>query len=74
MSDGVTSALLGFRVTIEDGALAAYGPDGVPFRSSAELRHALDAAESRASEAESRAERLAAALRAAGLDPDALQD
>ncbi len=65
--DGWTSPRLGIRFDLSGPTLTIYRPDGQPFLSHTEL-------EQRARQAEQRAERLAARLRAMGIDPDALDE
>ena len=83
--DGWTSPRLGIRFAREGGRLAVYRPDGSRFRTPEELeREAVEArkaaaeseraraeAQDAAEAARARAERLAAQLRALGIEPDA---
>lgn len=75
---GWVSPRLGVRFELENGALLLYRPDGLPFLSyvalEAQRQEATDLANQerqRADQERLRAERLAARLRALGIDPDA---
>jgi hypothetical protein len=62
--DGWVSPRLGVRFRREGGEVRMYLPDGRPFLSFVEVQEQLD-------RERQRAERLAARLRALGIDPDA---
>jgi Uma2 family endonuclease len=62
--EGFVSPRLGIRFDLSSGKLAVFYPDGRPFRTVVEILAERDAAEQRA-------ERLAAKLRALGIDPEA---
>ncbi len=75
--DGWVSPRLGVRFALEGNELVLYRPDGERFATYVELMAQRDAerrraeeAERRAAEAERRAERLAAQLRALGVEPE----
>jgi Uma2 family endonuclease len=68
---GWTSPLLGVRFAREGGHMWLYLPDGRPFLSFVELQMQMEHEKQRADYEAQRAERLAAQLRALGLDPDA---
>jgi Uma2 family endonuclease len=81
---GSVSPRLGVRFDLEDGELRLFGPDGRAFASYAEVeaeraqatrraeqeRARAEQADQRAEQADQRAARLAARLRALGIDPD----
>ncbi len=76
--NGWVSPRLKVRFEVVDGELELYGPDGRKFATYVELveqreqeRQAKDQAQQRADQAQQRAERLAAQLRAMGIEPDA---
>jgi Uma2 family endonuclease len=76
--DGWTSPRLGVRFGREDGQARMYLPDGSPFLSFVEIQAQMEYEKQRAEHEQQRAEheqqradRLAARLRALGLDPDA---
>jgi Uma2 family endonuclease len=68
--NGWVSPRLRIRFQVAAGEIVLFGPDGQPFRTWAELAQERDAERQRATAAEQRAERLAARLRALGVDPD----
>jgi Uma2 family endonuclease len=82
---GFTSPLLGVRFERKDGNLSVFHPDGTPFRTAKEDLELLQAAQAQVQAAQAqvqaaqaqvqaereRADRLLAALRAAGIDPPA---
>jgi len=72
--DGYESPYLGCTFTLTDDSLEVVGPDGVRFRTVAEMDADRRAAEARADAAESRAARLEALLRAHGIEPGAPSD
>jgi hypothetical protein len=76
--DGWVSPRLQIRFQMTDGGLEIYRPDGQRFLTHSELgqqleqaRQQADQERERAEQERERADRLAARLRAAGLDPDA---
>jgi Uma2 family endonuclease len=69
---GHVSPRLGVRFDMSGPELVIYDPNGQPFLTFLELGERAEQAERRAEQAESEIERLRAALRAAGIDPDAL--
>lgn len=77
--EGWVSPLLGIRLTLEDGALVVYRPDGERFTSYVDLRRRLEQERLRAEQAQReaeqerlRAERLAQRLRELGVNPEEL--
>ncbi|MFP5272787.1 Uma2 family endonuclease [Coleofasciculus sp.] len=75
--NGWVSSRLGIRFELTEETLVIYRPDGQPFADYLEVQQQLQAAQNRAIVAEEqlqqerqKAERLAAQLRAAGLEPD----
>src|SRR5262245_22529518 len=64
------SPRLAIRFTLEDGELALYHPDGRKFASFVELERLREQAQREAEQAHQRAERLAAQLRALGVEPE----
>jgi Uma2 family endonuclease len=68
--DGWISPRLAIRFTLENGELALYHPDGRKFASFVEIEQLREEAQQRAEQAQQRAERLAAQLRALGVDPE----
>jgi Uma2 family endonuclease len=68
--DGWVSPRLGIRFSLEDEELALYHPDGRRFASYVELERLREQAEQRAEQAQQHAERLAAQLRALGIEPE----
>ena len=67
---GWTSPRLGVRFAVTAESLALYFPSGQPFLTTVELDRRMAEEVARADAAERRAERLAARLRALGLEPD----
>jgi len=67
---GWTSPRLGVRFEFENGELAIYRPDGRRFTTFAETTRQLQVAEDEAKDAKERARRLAAQLRALGVEPE----
>jgi hypothetical protein len=67
---GWKSPRLGIRFELTDEKLQIYYPDGHPFLSFLELDQLREDAERRAADALQRAERLAAQLRALGVEPE----
>jgi Uma2 family endonuclease len=68
--DGWVSPRLGVRFTIEEGDLRLYRPDGRRFATYIELEREAEIARQQAEQERQRAERLAARLRALGVNPD----
>ena len=68
--DGWISPRLGVRFVREGDQVRMYLPDGRPFLSFVELQAQMEAERERAEAERQRAERLAARLRALGVDPD----
>jgi Uma2 family endonuclease len=68
---GWVSPRLQVRFELENGELALYGPDGRKFATYAELAAQRDREQREKEEAQRRAERLAAQLRALGIEPEA---
>jgi Uma2 family endonuclease len=69
--DDWVSPRLDIRFAIEQGELALYHPDGRRFATYVELMREREQAQQQAEQAHQRAERLAAQLRALGIEPDA---
>jgi Uma2 family endonuclease len=69
--DGWTSPRLGTRFDLSGGELRILGPDGRPFATYVELAAQRDQAQQQADQARQRADRLAAQLRALGVEPEA---
>lgn len=69
--NGWVSPRLGIRFALEGGLLRIIGPDGKPFSTFVELDQQRRQAEERAEQERRRAERLAAQLRALGIEPEA---
>jgi Uma2 family endonuclease len=67
--EGWISPRLGVRFTLERGALQLYRPDGERFATYVELMEQREQERQRAEQERQRAERLAARLRALGIDP-----
>lgn len=67
---GWTSPRLGVRFELADGELQLYRPDGRKFATFVELELQRELAQRQAEREHQRAERLAAQLRALGIDPD----
>jgi Uma2 family endonuclease len=70
--DGYVSPRLGVRFSLARGQLTAFGADGHPMRSAAEMAAEREAAERTAREQQEKAAKLAAKLRELGVDPDAI--
>ena len=71
-TDGLVSPRLGVRFDVPtDGPLRVIRPDGRPFLTYHELITEAEVQQRRADEEQRRAEKLAAKLRALGIDPDA---
>jgi hypothetical protein len=70
VTNGLTSPRLGIRFDLSGLELVIRRPDGQPFLGFEELDAARGEAEVRAAAAEDRAAKLAAKLRALGIDPD----
>jgi hypothetical protein len=68
--EGWISPRLGIRFGIERGALQLYQPDGERFATYVELMEQREQERQRAEQEHQRAERLAARLRALGIDPE----
>lgn len=68
---GWVSPLLGIRFDTSEAQLLIYHPDGQPFRTYVQEKARADGEKARADAEQARADRLAAKLRALGLDPDA---
>ena len=68
-ADGWTSPRLGVRFDLSSGDLQVFGPDGRPFATYVELVEQRESERLRAEEERQRAERLAAQLRALGVEP-----
>lgn len=66
---GWTSPLLGVRMQVRDGELKAWGPNGEPFLTTAQLRAVADAARAEADAVRFERDALLAQLRAAGIAP-----
>ncbi|MDR9403695.1 MAG: Uma2 family endonuclease [Halothece sp. Uz-M2-17] len=69
--DGWVSPRLGIKFVLTSQTLNIYRPDGRKFLSSLELEQRAEEATQQAEQANQRAERLAAQLRALGIDPEA---
>ncbi|MDR3635551.1 MAG: Uma2 family endonuclease [Isosphaeraceae bacterium] len=69
--DGWVSPRLGIRFDLSGPELKIIGPDARPFATYVELAALAQEADARASEADARAARLAAQLRAMGIEPEA---
>jgi Uma2 family endonuclease len=67
---GWVSPRLQVRFELENGALRLYGPDGRPFATYVELYEQREQERQRAEQERQRAERLAAQLRALGVEPE----
>ena len=61
---------MGVRFDLKEGELELYYPDGRKFASYIELVEQTEQARQQAEQAQDRAERLAAQLRALGVDPE----
>ena len=70
--NGWVSPRLGIRFALGRETLELFHPDGTPFRSPLELARLAQQERERAEQERQRAERLAARLRALGIDPDSL--
>jgi Uma2 family endonuclease len=68
--DGWLSPRLGIRFQLVDGDLQLYYPDGRRFESYVELERSRSLAQQQAEQEHARAERLAAQLRALGVEPN----
>ena len=68
-ADGWTSPRLGVRFDLSSGDLQVFGPDGRPFATYVELVEQRESERLRAQQEHLRAERLAAQLRALGVEP-----
>ena len=68
--DGSTSPRLGVRFDLSSGDLQVFGPDGRPFATYVELVAQREQERQRAQQEHLRAERLAAQLRALGVEPN----
>jgi Uma2 family endonuclease len=68
--NGWASPRLGIRFDMSGDELRIFGPDGQPFASYLELAAQRDQAQQRADQAQQRMERLAAQLRALGVEPE----
>lgn len=68
--EGWVSPRLGIRFALEGRELVLFRPDGSRFESYSEVRAQLNQERQRAEEERQRAERLAARLRALGVDPE----
>ena len=68
-ADGWTSPRLGGRFDLSSGDLRVFGPDGRPFATYVELVEQRESERLRAQQEHLRAERLAAQLRALGVEP-----
>jgi Uma2 family endonuclease len=69
--NGWISPRLGVRFELVDDQFRLYGPDGQPFVPARESKHQARLERRRADEQQWRAERLAAQLRALGIEPEA---
>jgi hypothetical protein len=69
--NGWCSPRLGVWFKLVEGELTLYGPDGKKFATYAELAEERDKAEGESKAAQQRAERLAAQLKALGVEPEA---
>jgi len=69
-ADGWTSPRLGVRFDLSSGDLQVLGPDGRPFATYVELVEQRERERQRAQQEHQRAERLAAQLRALGVEPN----
>jgi Uma2 family endonuclease len=69
--EGWVSPRLGVRFELGEGDLRLYGPDGQPFATYVELTRQRDQARQEKEAAQGRADRLAAQLRALGIEPEA---
>ncbi len=69
-ADGWTSPRLGVRFDLSSGDLKVFGPDGRPFATYVELVEQRERERQRAQQEHQRAERLAAQLRALGVEPN----
>jgi len=69
-ADGWTSPRLGVRFDLSSGDLQVFGPDGRPFATYVELVEQREWEHQRAQQERQRAERLAAQLRALGVEPN----
>jgi Uma2 family endonuclease len=69
-ADGWTSPRLGVRFDLSSGDLQVFGPDGRPFATYVELVEQRDCERQQAQQERQRAERLAAQLRALGVEPN----
>ncbi len=67
---GWVSPRLGIRFELQGDDLVLYHPDGTRFETFIQVTQRAQKAEARADEAHARAERLAAQLRALGIEPD----
>lgn len=67
---GWVSPRLGIRFALDGGTLQVYGPDGERFATYVELMAQREHEQERAEQEHQRAERLAARLRALGVDPE----
>jgi Uma2 family endonuclease len=67
---GWSSPRLGIRFALTPETLEIYDPQGRPFLTSVQLAHRVQQEATRAEQEHQRAERLAARLRALGIDPD----
>lgn len=65
-----TSPLLNIRFAVKPDILEIYGPDGEPFVSLTDARQARNEAKQERDSARAKAERLAAQLKAVGVEPD----
>ena len=70
--EGITSELLGIRMSLVDGELKAWHPDGRPFLTMTELEEARVKAEEERDRAVANVAQLRARLLALGIDPDAV--
>lgn len=70
ISDGWTSPLTKIRFDLSERELKLFRPDGTPFETYQELIEKAEQAEQKAEQAEQKALRLAAKLKALGVDPD----
>ncbi len=68
--NGWISPSLKIRFVMTAETLKIYRPDGKPFTNLAEAETAREQAEAQRNQAEARAEKLAAQLKALGIDPD----
>lgn len=69
-ADGWTSPRLGVRFDLSSGDLQVFGPDGRPFATYVEVVEQRERERQRAQQEHQRAERLAAQLRALGVEPN----